>query len=403
MAFRVDWRSLVSPSARLAWNASARLRHFGYRNINIPSYSTIETVKGGRETNFGLEGGVKMPWDNGSSIGIDANLDMMFLSNMDLDNYGMLTLTPYYRFSKGLLDIRLGADVDLSFNAGEKGNRYSFIHVAPDVRFGLQTGQIGLYLEVVGGSQLNTLARQHQLDYYGMPSLATTRPSFSPLDAAFGVNLGPFSGFSLGLEARYKSTQNVPLGGWYMTWLNFGYRQIPGLIPTPDSSDYVDYNGMMEPYINLHGYSVSGHIGYEYGNTFGISAEGSYQPQDGKKGFFNGYDRAKLTGTAKMYVRPVKPFKIGVSYDFRGKRDIYTTTYLPLLTSATTVIDGKATTLHSKRLDDITLLNFSASWDFSDAFSIWVQADNVLNRHDDIMPMQLTQGVVIVGGFKWLF
>ena len=403
VAFRVDWRSLVSPSARLAWNASARLRHFGYRNINIPSYSTIETVKGGRETNFGLEGGVKMPWDNGSSIGIDANLDMMFLSNMDLDNYGMLTLTPYYRFSKGLLDIRLGADVDLSFNAGEKGNRYSFIHVAPDVRFGLQTGQIGLYLEVVGGSQLNTLARQHQLDYYGMPSLATTRPSFSPLDAAFGVNLGPFSGFSLGLEARYKSTQNVPLGGWYMTWLNFGYRQIPGLIPTPDSSDYVDYNGMMEPYINLHGYSVSGHIGYEYGNTFGISAEGSYQPQDGKKGFFNGYDRAKLTGTAKMYVRPVKPFKIGVSYDFRGKRDIYTTTYLSLLTSATTVIDGKATTLHSKRLDDITLLNFSASWDFSDAFSIWVQADNVLNRHDDIMPMQLTQGVVIVGGFKWLF
>ncbi len=411
VAFRVDWRSLVSPTTRMTWNATARMRHFAYRNLSLPPDINYETQKGERETNIGLEGGLRLPWDNGSSIGIDGDLDLMLLSNTNLDNYGMLTLTPYYRFSKGLLDIRLGADIDLSFRAGEKDHRFSFFHIAPDVRFGLQKGQVGVYLDVLGGSELMTLSRLHQLDYYGLPSLATTRPSFSPLDAAFGVNLGPFSGFSLGLKARYKAVQNIPLGGWYMAWLSYGHQEIPGLIPAPEASSYPQYCYGSNPTINLHGYSLSGHIGYEYGNTFGISAEGSYQPQKGKKGLFNGFDRPKITGTAKMYVRPVKPLKLGVSYDYSGKRAIYTTTATAfdisfddrVSTKSTTVIDGDRATLHHLPLPDLTLLNFSASWDFSEDFSIWLQADNLLNRHNEILPMQPTQGLVVVGGIKWLF
>lgn len=405
VSFRVDWRSLISASTRMTWNATARMRHFAYRDLPLsPALGLEKEEKGGRETNVGLEGGVRLPWDNGSSIGIDGNLDIMMLSNMNLDNYGMFTLTPYYRFSKGLLDIRLGADVDFSFNAGEKGRRYPFIHVAPDVRFGLQTGQVGLYLDVLGGSELTTLSRMHQLDYYGMPSLATTRPTFSPIDAAFGVNLGPFSGFSLGLKARYKSVKNIPLGGWYMAWLNYGDRFVPGMLPEGGGNSIPDYLGEYGSYINLHGYSLSGYIGYEYGDRFGVSVEGTFQPQKDKKGFFNGFDRPKITGTAKAYVRPVKPLKVGLSYDFRGKRAIYTSPHpvMPTL-KATTVIDGQATSFVSLPLPDLTLLNFSASWDFSDDFSIWLQADNLLNRHDEILPMQPTQGLVVVGGIKWLF
>lgn len=406
VAFRVDWRSLISPLARLTWNASARMRHFAYRDFPwSPSDLHMENkLKGGRETNIGLEGGVHLPWDNGSSIGIDGKLDLMLLSNMNLDNYGMFSFTPYYRFSKGLLDIRLGADVDLSFNAGEKGRRYPFIHLAPDVRCGLQTGQVGLYLDVLGGSELVTLSRMHQLDYYGMPSLTTTRPTFSPLDATFGINLGPFSGFSLGLKGRYKTVKNIPLGGWYMAWLNYDSRYIPGMLPEGGGNSVPDYTGNYGNYINLHGYSVSGYIGYEYGNAFGLSVEGSFQPQKDKKGFFNGFDRPKLTGTAKAYVRPVKPLKLNVSYDFRGKRAVYTSPHPVMPTfSSTTVIDGEATSFIYLPLPDLTLLNFSASWDFSDKFSIWLQAANLLNRHDEILPMQPTQGLVVVGGIKWLF
>lgn len=402
VAFRVDWRSLVGASSRMTWNATARLRHFAYRALPLPpAMRTEERLKGGRETNFGLEGGVRMPWDNGSSIGLDANLDLMFLSNMDLDNYGMLTLTPYYRFSKGLLDIRLGTDVDLSFNAGEKGERYSFIHVAPDVRLGVQTGQVGVYLNVTGGSQLTTLSRLYQLDYYGMPSLSSTTPTFSPLDAAFGLNLGPFSGFSLGLKARYQSMKNIPLGGWYMTWLNYADKIIPGLEPEHSPIATVDYCGNPKG-IDLHGYSLSGYIGYEYGKVFNISAEGTYQPQKGKKGFFNGYDRPEVTLNGKIGVRPVSQLGIGASCELRGKRKIYTlVSELPSV--QTTVINGQSSTFSSLALRHIAFVNLEASWDFTKDFSVWLQADNILNRHDDILPSQLSQGVVIVGGFKWTF
>lgn len=405
VALRVDWRSLVSPSTSMLWNVTARLRHFGYKDFpQHPSSArlALPEQKGSRETNIGLQGGVCMPWDSGSSIGVDADLDIMALTNTMLDNYAMFTLTPYYRFSKGLLDVRLGADVDFTFNAGEEGNRYSFVHIAPDVRFGVQTGQVGVSLDLLGGSELTTLSRLHQLDYYGMPHLVSTRPTFSPLDAAFGVNLGPFSGFSLGVKARYKAVKNIPLGGWYMAWLNYGDILLEGMKPQLPDHAVVNYSDAMASGINLHGYSISGRMAYEYGDIFSISAEGSYQPQDGEKGFFNGYDRAKLTASANMSVRPVKPFKIGVSYDYRGKRDIYTSSSVTL-GERTTIINGESTAYHYLRLPDLTLLNLSASWDFSANFTLWLQADNLLNRHDEVLPMQPTQGLVVAGGFKWLF
>lgn len=399
VAFRLDWRSLVSPASTMVWNATARVRHFAYRRVP-QSFLASPAEKGGRETNIGLEGGLRLPWGDGSSIGIDGNLDFSILSNTGLDNYAMLTMTPYYRFSKGLLDIRLGADLDLSFNAGEEGHRYSFLHVAPDVRLGVQTGQVGVYLDVLGGSTPSTLARLHQLDYYGIPTLVTTRPTYTPLDATFGINMGPFSGFSLGLKARYVVAKNVPLGGWYTTWLNYGYVPVAGLLPKPSEGSSIYFGN--DSGINLHGYSVSGRIAYEYGNVFSISAEGNYQPQNGEKGFFNGYDRPRLTGSAKMSLSPVKPLKIGVGYDFRGKREIYTfSEYLPL--TSTLIVNGETKQLHSLKLPHLSLLNLYGSWDFSKDFTFWLQGDNILNRHDVILPMQPSQGIVIVAGIKWLF
>lgn len=408
VAMRIDWRARQGRSTGIVWNATARLRHFAYRNLLIPPVLTTQSGRdGAKETNLGFEGGLRMPWDNGSSIGLDAKLDLMFLSNMDLDldmnidNYGLLTLTPYYRFSKGLLDIRLGADLDLAFNAGEKGDRYSFLHVAPDVRLGLQTGQVGIYLDVLGGSEPMTLARLHQLDYYGLPTLLTTNPTFSPVDAAFGVNLGPFSGFSLGLKARYKSTKHIPLGGWYTAWLNNDYHMIPGLQPEPLAGYGMDYDRSRSG-INLHGYSLSGHIGYEYGKVFSIGLEGTYQPQKDKEGFFNGFDRPEVTASAKIGVRPISQLGIGASCEYRGKRRIYARTY-NMVSPLTTVINGVDYMLNHLPLPDITLVNLHASWDFTKDFSVWLQADNILNRHDELLPWQPSQGIVIVGGIKWTF
>lgn len=419
IALRLDWRPLVSPDNSVTYHASARVRHFGYRAMPIPYPMPDDGLKGGRETGLTLAGGVRMPWDGGSSIGLDAGFDLMFEGGdkrvtVDgpgsdseqfrlpaLDDYGLLTLTPYYRFNRGLLDVRLGADLDLAFNAGPDGHRYPFLHVAPDVRVALQTGQVGLWLNATGGSELNTLSRLRQLDYYGMPALTTTRPTHTPLDATLGVNLGPFSGFSIGIEGSFKSMKNVPLGGWYQAWLNVGDRAMAGLVPAVPSEAETLYSLDTEG-IDLHGFSLAGHMEYRHGDLFEISARGSVQPQDGKKGYFNGYDRPKITALFKAAVSPVKQLRIAASYDFRGKRHIYTRSQTAP-SAGTVEIDGRSTSLHSLHLPDLTLLGLSATWNLNPSAAIWIQADNLLNRHDEALPSQPMQGVVVTGGFSCTF
>ncbi len=413
-SLRVDWHSLLKASNSLQYDASLRIRHLGFRALPLPYLE--KEAKGNRETDVELSGSLRMPWDNGSSIGLDADLNVLVyggeketltwgsvgMTELTLskpENYGMLTLTPYYRFSKGLLDIRLGADVDLSFNAGPDGNRYSFFHIAPDVRFSLQSGGFGMYLELLGGSELNTLANLRRYDYYQMPALTTTRPTYTPLDAAFGVNAGPFAGFSIGANLRYRASKHVPLGGWYQIWLNNGNLPIDGL-SNSTSSDRMEYS-LNSDGINLHGFSVGANLSYEPISALRLKAEGNWQPQKGEKGFFNGYDRPRVTARFEAMVKPIEPLRITIGYDYRGVRNIYTAS-VPEVTTGGLITSEEKTSFHSLRLPDLTLLNLSASWSFSKTFSIWVQGDNLLNRHDAVLPGLPTQGVVVTGGFSWL-
>lgn len=392
LSLRATWRPQLSAGSAVRWETGLRMRHFAFRQFVLPDGARRQ---GARETDLGLDGSLRIPWDNGSSIGIDGSLDI--ITPNDYSDYALLTLTPFYRFTRGLLDIRAGIDVDLSVNAGEKGNRYPFIHLSPDIRIGIQQGWLGAFLDLTGGTQTTTLPFLHELDYYGVPSTLSTRPIHTPLDATVGINLGPFSGFSAGVEARWRSTRGLPLGGWYMTWLSLGDFPIGGL--TPPDGGAVMYCAS-DSRMNLHGVSLGGRISYEWGESIALCLKGSWQPQHGSTGFFNGYDRPRVTLNVSARVRPIKQLTLTAGYDYRGVRRIYTMTE-PLPGGLT--LGGYEPVLQSLRLPDLTLLDFSASWNFTDDFSVWLQGDNLLGRHDAVLPMQPTQGVVVTAGVKWLF
>lgn len=403
ISFRLDWRSPLRAASNSGWYASGTIRNFAFSSLPLPS-APGNTYGACRETDVALRSGVKIPWDNGSSIVIDAILEMLFYNAgnyFGVDNYSLLTLNPYYRFTKGLLDIRIGADIDLAFKAGESGNRYPLFHIAPDLRFGLQAEQVGIYLNLTGETTLNTLAHLHELDYYSLPALTSTRPTHTPLDAAVGINFGPFSGFSAGVEGRFRSSRNVTLGGWYQAWLDYGSSPVPGLNPKPSPGVEMNYCSEDEG-ININGVSLKGMLKYDQGKYFSILAEGTWQPGEGKKGFFNGYDRPEITGSIKICINPISPLSINTGFDFRGGRKIYVKSTETLL-SGNTLINGTEKTLHSLSLSNVSLLNLGASWSFNDHLSVMLQADNLLNRHYDILPLQPSQGIIITGGLKWLF
>lgn len=62
-----------------------------------------------------------------------------------------------------------------------------------------------------------------------------------------------------------------------------------------------------------------------------------------------------------------------------------------------------ADVLLSKRLPDITYLNLGASYGITSNFTVWVQADNLLNRHDELLPGLPQQGVRLAAGFGVTF
>lgn len=399
VVLRADWHSLVKAASSLRYSAGVDVSHFGYRSLPLPYHDDSYPDKGGRETSVNLHGSLSMPWGNNSTAGTDASLDIV--SPSQADTYSLLSIKPFYRFEHSDIRVRIGAEVDLAFNAGEKGHRYSFFHIAPDLSLSYRKGAAGLFLTATGGSTLNTLRRLHQYDYYGIPAVITTRPSYSPVDAAAGINLGPFSGFSIGAEMRYKVVKNVPLGGWYMYWLTEGATAPAHL--TPQVAQGAQINMVDDVYgIDLHGFSLAGKVAYEYGKCLRISGELAWQPQEGKKGWFNGYDRAAVTAAFKVRTSPVERLDLGIDLDYRGRRGIYTTA-TQSVGSVPTLINGNEVTLHRLPLPHIFMAGIYGSWSFTDNFSVWLQGDNLLNRHDEMLPLQPLQGIGILAGLKWIF
>lgn len=412
----VGWAS-ESGFDELSWNASLSTRHFAYSDypaytISRPSVAN-DSPTPPAETRITLGGGLNFPTSTSSAIGLNANFDLMTYSSgrgigeSSPRTYGMISLTPFYSFKRDNLNVRLGADVELAPGI----DNFALLHFAPDVCLDYKSGFAGLFAHFRGGSTLNTLASGYEIDYYQGPQLlGGTRPVYTPLDAEAGANFGPFSGFSASVALRYRISRNVRLGGWEMANLNFSY------LPMQDSfySDYWNEITLEEDVMtNLHGVSMAANVAYSVGSVFSAAIDATYQPQKGKKGYFNGYDRARWTAGLSFSTRPIKPLEIKAAYKLRGGREIYfkgetipmSNNYLSssLYPGNYYLNESNDIVLNSMKLSNISTLNLGASWTFTDSFSVWLQGDNLLNRHEEILPMLPSQGISVVAGLEFLF
>lgn len=425
VSLRLGWKSLADSDA-LQWHTSADMRHFAYRALPLPVNKNFtqplhiadsyEEFKGDRETHVQVNGGVAMPWDdNTSTAAIDARLDVVGYAGRDAvelplvsigaapDTYAMLTLSPWYRFSRGLLHIRAGIDLDLAFNAdgSEPDSHYSLVHVAPAVMIDWRSNAVGLYAHLTGGSELQTLASGYELDYYQLPAVVSTQPVHTPLDARLGMLFGPFSGFSAGAELAYRIDRHRRDGGWYQTILNQGVTPVADL----DTEGRIPYLGTTMAEMTVKGISVGVDLAYNAGEVFSARGQFHYQPQKGTTGYFNGLDRPRIITRIEAEVNPWSTLRLGLQYDYRGVRNIYSLYPEPTNTSGgtTVIINNVERRPAAMRLPDITELSFKARYAFTPAVSVWLQADNLLNRRNIILPGLPTEGVSVTGGLQWLF
>lgn len=410
VAFRASWHS---PSGRdiLTWHAGAAVRYFGYRSLYLPATTggRPQNIQGSRETSAAIDAGINFPLSSKSAIGLEAEGQLIAYAKPEgltsaetaaiaPDNYGMVTLTPYYRFVRSRLNIRLGARVDLAFRAGEVNDRYSTFHIAPDVRLDYNAGPLALYLHATGGNRLNTLAANYERDYYQNPAVCSSRPEYTPLDATIGVTFGPFGGFHAGFDISYRMTNGLRYGGWYMPALN-GDNVVAGSVRLPASIDGrpVDYDFNPGMGYNIRGFSLGLNVGYDAGRYFKIDGSGHYQKQDGDTGYFNGYDRPEWTAELRAETNPWSTLKFSVGYSLRAMRMMAVPTYW----GDESKLNGAFTT--DVRLPNTSMLSFGASYGITDNFDVSIQADNLLNRKNLYLPGLPEPGIAFSAGISLRF
>lgn len=398
-AFKAEWNSSRGISTPIDWHASAGARYFGTRTAT-------------RETDISLAGGVAKNFGDAHRAGIDAHLNSLIYSEGSQgtapDNYTALELNPFYRWRSGKVQFRIGADLDMTFNADGKtaDTHFGAVHIAPDIRFDVASRNAGFFIRVTGGTELHTLAAMWQLDPYRNPHLESTMPVYTPVDAVIGTDFTPFQGFTAGISLRYKVTSNVPMDGWYMAMLNYGVNPIPGLeIPAGLQPMY----GQGFERYNLSGFGAEVKLNYKPSDIFEIHANGFYTPQNNRTGIFNGLDRPRWLADAGFEVAPLKSFRFGADFEYRGVRRIYTGYYNPDESNLTpggsrpepdSSVKMKVASL---RLPDICRLSAHITWSLSSNFSLRVDADNLLCRRFTLLPMMPTERLTLMGRMQWLF
>lgn len=412
----LGWQSARKPQT-LNWHAGLEAHTFGYRALPLHTPGAYRELKGDRENRFALRGGLDMPWDNGSEAGLDMRLDIVGYAKREAatvagfempgspETYAQLTLSPWYRFTRGELAVKAGFGFDITCNAqgSQPGSHYSLLHIAPAVALDWRRATTGVYLHLTGGSQLQTLANGAAQDYYQLPAVISTQPLHTPLDARLGAMFGPFSGFSAGVELAYRVDRHRRDAGWYTVVLNQGPGSpVDGL----DTGTLLPYLGMTMHEMTLQGFSAGINASWSMTPWIKAGADFRYQPQNGTTGFWNGIDRPRITASVQAETNPWRSLRFGLQYAYRGVRRVWSL-YPPEESQPTegitVVVGAPDQRCASLRLPDISDLNFKASYDPLPALTVWLQASNLLNRRNELLPSLPAEGITVTAGFGWRF
>ncbi len=356
---RIGWNG--TGNERLEYSADADVRYFGYRSMYIPLYpGQFSRTKGERETVINVGGDVRYGLSddagNGSAIGI--GLRYSGVINSVGDDVNRVEATPAYTLMGRNYSLRLGANLAVVGN----GVRTRF-RAAPDVRFSARKGIVGFSAVVGGGTHLRTLAWMHTMDYYSNPGMGCYDAAYSPLDARLAFQLNPGGKWTVGIEGAWRTTLDETFGGYYQVLLNHDVFSSMA-ISYPQSG-------------RIHGYSVAVNAGYEFCRYFALKGKGTWQPQDGSKGYLNGFDRPVFTADLSAESSPIDKLSLQLAYRLRAKRLL-----LP---------------------GNMSRLDFSASYQITDKISVGAELNNLLNRHEQFLPDLPMEGFNATAGVQVTF
>lgn len=373
----------------LSYTAGLHYGHFGFYHMDFPTgYSHLlkdYPAKGTRQNLFGAEGSVSLPIGETSDLGLDINADFLrtgyhvspefppydLIKGEAAGTSGLISLTPHFDFGSQAVKGSLGLQADITTGGGKT------FHIAPEVTLAWTPSQVfGIEVKAHGGSTLNSLAGLYDVSPY-LNSFMAYGQSHIPyaIDGRFSV--GPFFGGYIEVFGGYAKAND-----WLMP---AGYNKFAG-------------EGVYDT-VDLSAWHAGAAIGYDYRNIF--SARVSYEtaPNDYDKSYYEWRDRAKHVINAELRLRPIEPLLVSLNWEFRGGRRTYY--YIPGSFDEGPL--GTVYTPYAESLGCVSNLSLSAGYTVTEALTVFVNGQNLLNRRPDLIGFRPAQGTNVMIGASLKF
>lgn len=385
-------QTATSASVRLKWTGEIKgpfsyyigtyFRGFGYdkktpvdRLYNYDGYGEPvigRNVKASSENGFGFSGGFS--WNQSHhawGIDVDSRLlalnqrgsfitDVMTVTDVTEEpeyitfaryallggkTVGNIGIKPSYRLSRGMFDLRLGANIGIGIGEGNK------THIFPDIHLSFApVGAFAVWAAFTGDAVPNSLADLYQLSPRQLSCLTYAKNSHY-YDLVGGITVGPGYGISAELWAGYSKAED---------WLT------PGRI---DSNDLFFYNDM-------DGMRFGARINWQLRDIVSLHGSAEHSQSSDEHGYYMWRDRAKWEFKAGVNVRPVKALTVGLDWAMRTGRTGYD--LAPFITEDHVILGGWGAT--PTDLGDICDLSANATYTFSPALSVFANVENILAK-----------------------
>lgn len=317
-------------------------------------------------------------------IGLRAQLESLFYEKMDMKNYAMVSLNPYFNIGLDQFDLRLGLNADLTFNQG------ATLRMAPDVRMDWQFAEsFFFYLGGKGGKVLNTFGNLVDETIYFNPSM---RPvdSYMPFDASLGFRSNYFNGFWFDFYTGYKMIKDDALGMSY----GFGtYDPVAGGMLLSRSAVSYFSADTKDFYAGLN-------LKYSYNKLLDLGLRLQYNSWEGEsvREIVTGRPKVEINFDGTIHFTP--QFSLDVNYYLAADRKCLSGVHLEgASANSTSILDGVA----PGKLKNINALNLRANYQLTDFFNVYVKANNVLAQKYDFWYGMPSQRFSIMGGIGFKF
>lgn len=375
-ALKAGWKNRKPVKSLFDYSAKLAFSHFGF------SKGAGNTGDGLCENRVYAEFGLNARF--GSFVaGLDANGDYLSYSNAYLDdnedeNMGLLKISPYLLYNQGDFYIKGGVNLDMSSNAGAS------MKISPNVKAGYRVlDGVSVYTDVSGGKTLNRVSGYFAQNRYIAPNVILGS-TYIPVDFTAGIKIGPFDGFHLRPFFGYGVFKDA------MAFYIHGKEAAPGGVIQPMITPYTYMSGT-----DLKGWNAGVEFGYKYNDLVNLTFGMKYSPQDLDKGYFLGEDRAETVLKAQIEVKPLKPLRITLDFDWRSGRKCYS--YYGMVGSPAVTSWGE------QKLGNVTDLSMNAHYQIKKNIGVFIYAANLLNKQWDVSPGMGAQKVNLLAGVNIFF